>query len=123
MATFLGMNSSEPELRPQIVDAANRILTYLALNEDVLANHERAIFEAAGLSIEELNRAKRLVTQWSSENSRLDVLEQRVRDYFECDGLAKGYVEPGTAWSLEQLRRVEADFYRGHRPARDDPAG
>jgi hypothetical protein len=42
------MNSSESELRPQVVDAANRILTYPALNEDVLANHERAAFEAAG---------------------------------------------------------------------------
>lgn len=103
-------------IRPWVVDTANKILTYLALNEDVLANQESAAAREAGIHAEELARAKKLVTRWSLEDSRLDVLEQRVIEYYQRDGWKQGYVDPETVLPLEELRRREKAHYHGRVP-------
>lgn len=55
-----------------------------------------------------------VVGRWSDEDSRLASLPERVREYYIHDATLKGYLPPGTEWSMEELRQAEAKYYDEH---------
>ena len=98
-------------LRPRLVETASQILAYLAMNEDGLADGVGDAVLGSGISSEELAQAKMVAGRWFDEDSRLASLPERVREYYIHDARLRGYLPPGTEWSMEALRQAEAKHY------------